>query len=301
MNIVHTAGHEIGQIYIPFVNWSLALASLAAVIGFGSSDALAGAYGIAVSLLMAITTLMATFVALHWKHNPLIVYTVNGSLLVLDLIFFASTSTKLLDGGWFPLVIAFTIAFIMLTWRKGEEIMDAVRLEVRQRSKEFIEQVRANPPYRIPGTAVVLGRMIKGIPLALTQNLKHNHVLHQKVFLVAVEMTETPRVPNEDRVRVTPISEDITRVELSFGFMERPDVPKGLAVGITRGQIAQCDLKNVTYYTGHETIIPTGRRLGMARWRETLFAFMHHNAQRSGAYFNIPSAQIMEIGIEFEI
>jgi KUP system potassium uptake protein len=301
MNIVHTAGHEIGQIYIPFVNWSLALASLAAVIGFGSSDALAGAYGIAVSLLMAITTLMATFVALHWKHNPLIVYTANGSLLVLDLIFFASTSTKLLDGGWFPLVIAFTIAFIMLTWRKGEEIMDAVRLEVRQRSKEFIEQVRANPPYRIPGTAVVLGRMIKGIPLALTQNLKHNHVLHQKVFLVAVEMTETPRVPDEDRVRVTPISEDITGVELSFGFMERPDVPKGLAVGITRGQIAQCDLKNVTYYTGHETIIPTGRRLGMARWRETLFAFMQHNAQRSGAYFNIPSAQIMEIGIEFEI
>jgi KUP system potassium uptake protein len=301
MNIVHTAGHEIGQIYIPFVNWSLALASLAAVIGFGSSDALAGAYGIAVSLLMAITTLMATFVALHWKHNPLIVYTVNGSLLVLDLIFFASTSTKLLDGGWFPLVIAFTIAFLMLTWRKGEEIMDAVRLEVRQRSKEFIEQVRANPPYRIPGTAVVLVRMIKGIPLALTQNLKHNHVLHQKVFLVAVEMTETPRVPDEDRVRVTPISEDITGVELSFGFMERPDVPKGLAVGITRGQIAQCDLKNVTYYTGHETIIPTGRRLGMARWRETLFAFMQHNAQRSGAYFNIPSAQIMEIGIEFEI
>jgi KUP system potassium uptake protein len=301
MNIVHTAGHEIGQIYIPFVNWSLALASLAAVIGFGSSDALAGAYGIAVSLLMAITTLMATFVALHWKHNPPIVYTVNGSLLILDLIFFASTSTKLLDGGWFPLVIAFTIAFIMLTWRKGEEIMDAVRLEVRQRSKEFIEQVRANPPYRIPGTAVVLVRMIKGIPLALTQNLKHNHVLHQKVFLVAVEMTETPRVPDEDRVRVTPISEDITGVELSFGFMERPDVPKGLAVGITRGQIAQCDLENVTYYTGHETIIPTGRRLGMARWRETLFAFMQHNAQRSGAYFNIPSAQIMEIGIEFEI
>ena len=301
MNIVHTAGREIGQIYIPFVNWSLALASLAAVIGFGSSDALAGAYGIAVSLLMAITTLMATFVALHWKHNPFIVYTVNGSFLLLDLIFFASTSTKLLDGGWFPLVIAFTIAFIMLTWRKGEELMDAVRLEVRQRSKEFIEQVRANPPYRIPGTAVVLGRMTQGVPLALTQNLKHNHVLHQKVFLVAVEITETPRVPDQDRVRVTPISEDIARVELGFGFMEQPDVPKGLAVGTTRGHIAQGDLKNVTYYTGHETIIPTGRRMGMARWRETLFAFMHHNAQRSGAYFNIPSAQIMEIGIEFEI
>ena len=135
MNIIHTAGREIGQIYIPFVNWSLALATLAAVIGFGSSDALAGAFGIAVSLLMAITTLMATFVALHWKHNPLIVYSVNGSLLALDLVFFASTSTKLLDGGWFPLVLAFVIAFLMLTWRKGEAIMDKVRLEVRQSSK----------------------------------------------------------------------------------------------------------------------------------------------------------------------
>ena len=140
MNIVHTAGDEIGQIYVPFVNWTLAAATLAAVIGFGSSDALAGAYGIAVSLLMAITTLMATFVALHWKHNPSVVYSVNGSLLIIDLLFLASTSTKLFEGGWFPLLIALVIAFFMLTWRKGEEIMDKVRLEVRKPSKEFVEQ-----------------------------------------------------------------------------------------------------------------------------------------------------------------
>ena len=119
MNIIHTAGREIGQIYIPFINWTLAAATLAAVIGFGSSDALAGAYGIAVSLLMAITTLMATFVALHWKHNPILVYAVNGSLLALDLLFFAATSTKLLEGGWFPLLITLIVAFLMLTWRKG--------------------------------------------------------------------------------------------------------------------------------------------------------------------------------------
>ena len=133
MKVVHTEGREIGQIYVPFVNWALAAGTLAAVIGFGSSDALAGAFGIAVSLLMVITTLMATFVALHWKHNPLIVYAVNGSLLALDLLFFASTSTKLFDGGWFPLLIAFVISFLMLTWRKGEEVMDAVRLEIRER------------------------------------------------------------------------------------------------------------------------------------------------------------------------
>ena len=113
--------------------------------------------------------------------------------------------------------------------------------------------------------------------------------------------TETPRVSDEDRVVVTPIADGITRVELRFGFMEQPNVPKGLEVAMARGQIAKCDLSRVIYYTGHETIIPSGRRPGLARWREELFAFMHHNAQRPGAYFKIPSAQIMEIGIEFEI
>src|SRR6516162_5254345 len=301
MNIVHTAGDEIGQIYVPFVNWALAGATLAAVIGFGSSDALAGAYGIAVSLLMAITTLMATFVALHWKHNRLIVYTVNSSLLAVDLAFFASTCTKFVDGGWFPVLIALAIAFIMLTWRKGEEMMDKIRLEVRLRSKDLLERLKAEPPLRIPGTAVVLGRMTTGVPLSLTQNLKHNHVLHEKVLLVAVTITETPRVADEERVVVTPISDEFTRAELRFGFMEQPDVLKGLELAVARGQIAKCDARKVTYYTGHETIIASGNRPGMARWREQLFAFMHHNAQRPGAYFKIPSAQVMEIGIEFEM
>jgi len=301
MNIIHTAGEEIGQIYVPFVNWALAFATLAAVMGFGSSDALAGAYGIAVSLLMAITTLMATFVALHWKHNPVLVYAVNGSLLIVDILFFASTSTKLFEGGWFPLLIAFVLAFLMLTWRKGEEIMDKVRLEVRAPSKEFIEQLNRDPPVRIPGTAVVLGRMAKGVPLALSHNTKCNRVLHENVLLVAVITSETPRVRDEDRIVVTPIAEGITRIELRFGFMEQPNVPKGLEITITREQITKFDLAKVIYYTGHETIIPSGRRSGLARWREELFAFMHHNAQRPGAYFQIPSNQIMEIGIEFEI
>jgi K+ transporter len=219
------------------VNWTLAAATLVAVIGFGSSDALAGAYGIAVSLLMAITTLMATFVALHWKHNPFLVYGINGSLLLVDLVFFASTSTKVLDGGWFPLLLALVIAFLMLTWRKGEEIMDSARLEIRRRAKDVVDWIKADPPFRIPGTAVVLGRMTKGVPLALTQNLKHNHVLHERVLLVAVTATETPRVADEDRIVVTPISEDMTRIELLFGFMEQPDVPKGLELAASSGRI----------------------------------------------------------------
>jgi KUP system potassium uptake protein len=301
MNIVHTAGHEIGQIYVPLVNWLLAFGTLAAVIGFGSSAALAGAFGIAVSLLMAITTLMATFVALQWKHNPVLVCAVNGSLLALDLLFVASTSTKLFDGGWFPLVISFIIAFLMLTWRKGQEILDQVRLEIREKSQEFIARIKVDPPYFIPGTAVVLGRMKQGVPLPLTLNVNFNHVLHERVLLVAIEMTETPRVSDEDRVTVTPLSERIARVALKFGFMEKADVQQGLQVAVARGQIASCNFAHVTYFTGHETIIPTARRPEMARWRKAVFALMHHNAQQPGAYFNIPSAQIMEIGVEFQI
>ena len=301
MNVVHTEGREIGQIYVPFVNWMLAAATIAAVIGFGSSDALAGAYGIAVSLLMVITTLMATFVALHWKFNPWIVYPVNGAFLILDLLFFASTSTKVLEGGWFPLLIAALISFLMLTWRKGEELMDKVRLEIRERSQQFIERLRTDPPLRIPGTAIVLGRMAKGVPLALSHNVKCNRVLNENVLLVAVNTTETPRAPDEDRIVVAPIAEGITRAELRFGFMEQPNVPEGLAEAMALGKIAKFDLDRAIYYTGHETIIPSGRRPGLARWREALFAFMHHNAQRPGAYFKIPGKQILEIGVEFEI
>jgi KUP system potassium uptake protein len=301
MKVVHTEGREIGQIYVPFVNWALALGTLTAVIGFGSSDALAGAFGIAVSLLMVITTLLATFVALHWKHNPLIVYSVNGSLLALDLLFFAATATKLFDGGWFPLLIAFVISFLMLTWRKGEELMDTVRLEVRQRSQEFIEGLRRDPPIRLPGTAIVLGRMTKGVPLALSHNVKCNHVLHERVLLVAANVAEVPRMPDEERVLVRPLAEGLTRVEIRFGFMDEPNIPEALAVAMARGQIEPFDLSRVIYFTGHETIIPSGRRPGLPRWREAIFAFMHHNAQRPGAFFKIPGAQIMEIGVEFEI
>jgi KUP system potassium uptake protein len=301
MKIIHTAGHAIGQIYVPLVNWLLAFGTLAAVIGFGSSDALAGAFGVAVSLLMAITTIMATVVALQWKHSPLLVFGVNGSLLALDSVFVASTSTKLLQGGWFPLAISLLIAFLMLTWRKGQEIMDEVRLEIRERSSDFVARIDANPPHPIPGTAVVLGRMIQGVPLPLTRNVNFNHALHERVLLVAVEMMDTPRVSDDDRVTVTALCDRMARVQLRFGFMEKPDVPKGLQVAVEHHQIAACNLRQVTYFTGHETIIPTLQQRGMARWRKSLFALMHRNAQQSAAYFNIPSAQVMEIGVEFEI
>jgi KUP system potassium uptake protein len=301
LNVVHTTGTEIGQVYVPFVNWALAAATLAAVIGFGSSDALAGAFGIAVSLLMAITTMMATFVALQWGVNVFVVTVVNGSLLALDLLFFASTSTKLLEGGWFPLLIAFVVSFLMITWRKGEQIMDAARLALRQSTQQFIDALQSDPPLRLPGTAVVLGRMAQGVPLMLTQNVRHNHVFHEHTLLVAVSVAEIPRVAEEHRASVAELCAGLTRVELHYGFMERPDVPRGLATAAAQGKISVPDPSGMTYYAGHETIVALGRSPVMARWREALFAFMHRNAQRPAAYFSIPWSQVMEIGIEFEI
>jgi KUP system potassium uptake protein len=301
MNIVHTAGNEMGQIYVPMVNWLLAIGTLAAVLGFGSSDALAGAFGIAVSLLMAITTLMATFVALQWRYNPILVLIVNGGLLTLDLLFVASTSTKLFEGGWFPLAISVLISFLMLTWRKGQAIMDHVRLEIREGAQEFIDRIKAHRPYQIPGTAVVLGRMTQGVPLPLSYNVNFNHVLHERVLLVAVEMTNAPRVDDQDRALATSLCDGMTRLQLRFGFMEKPDVPQGLLAAVARRVIEPCNLQQMTYFAGHETIIATSRQNGMTRWRKSLFALMHRNAQQPAAYFNIPGAQVMEIGVEFVI
>jgi len=301
MNVVHTAGREIGQIYVPAVNWALAALTLTAVIGFGSSDALAGAFGIAVSLLMAITTLLASFVALQWKHSIWVVLLVNGSLLALDLVFFASTSTKLIDGGWFPLLIAFVISFLMLTWRKGERVMDSVRLVLRQSLEQFVTALRTDPPIRVPGTIAVLGRLTQGVPLPLTRNLQVNHVLHERVLLVAITSAEVPRVPPEQRATVTAVCENVWRVELSYGFMEQPNVPQALELAAAQGKLDIGDAATVNYFTGHETVVASGLSKQMTPWRESLFALLHRNAQRPGAYFRIPGSRIMEIGVEFEI
>ncbi|MBV8340778.1 MAG: KUP/HAK/KT family potassium transporter, partial [Gammaproteobacteria bacterium] len=197
--------------------------------------------------------------------------------------------------------IALLISFVMLTWRRGEHIMASVRLALRQSSAQFLGSLSGDPPLRLPGTAVVLGRMARGVPLALTQNLKYNRVLHTHVFLVAVGIAEIPWVADAERAEVTPIGAGLTRVELHFGFMEHPDVPGGLAIAQRQGKIDLGDARAVSYYTGHETITALGVSRGMARWREGLFAFMHRNSQRPGTYFRIPPRQIMEIGVEFEI
>jgi KUP system potassium uptake protein len=301
MHIRHTTSHAMGQIYVPLVNWLLAAATLGAVIGFGTSDALAGAYGIAVSLLMAITTLLAALVALQWGYHPAIVIPVNGFFFVIDCIFFAANSTKFLEGGWFPLVLAAVVAFLMLTWLSGVRLVEKARGALRQPEEDLIETAVNKCHARLPGTAVFMASMPKGVPLALTQFVKHNHVLHQRVILATVLIEESPHVADEDRADVFDISPGITRVILHYGFMQYPTLYDGLVSACQQGKLPGIDLSDITYYVGRETIIPREDVPGMWVWREAVFAFLQRNAERTAAFFGVPTRQVVEFGTEIEI
>ncbi|MGO4711704.1 potassium transporter Kup [Bradyrhizobium sp. 2TAF24] len=301
MQIRHTASHEIGQIYVPLVNWLLAAATLGAVLGFGTSDALAGAYGIAVSLLMAITTLLAALVAIQWGYPPIVVLAVNGFFLIIDCIFFAANATKLFEGGWFPLLLAGAVAFLMLTWRSGVRLVEAARGRLRQPEEELIETAVSKCKARLPGAAVFLASSPHGVPLALTQFVKHNHALHERVLIVTVQIEEAPRIPDTERVELIEIVPGITRIILHFGFMQYPTISEGLSLACDQGKLPDINLDDISYYIGRETIIPTEKVAGMAVWRETVFAFLQRNAERSAAFFGVPTKQVVEFGTELEI
>jgi KUP system potassium uptake protein len=301
MRVLHTTSHEKGQIYMPVVNWLLAIGTLGAVIMFGSSDALGGAYGIAVSMLMAITTVLAALVALQWGYNPLAVAAVNGSILLLELIFVAANATKLLEGGWFPLLLACLVAFLMLTWRTGWRLLEQQRSKLRQREDEFVEWVLENPPIRLPGAAAIFTAASSGIPLGLTHHLKHNRVLHERVLLISTISTDEPRVDPSRRIKLVPVGPGITRVILSFGFMEDPNVMDGLRLACRDPSLQGIDPDLITYYFRRVMVVARGKVPGMAVWREELFAAMHLNANLPAAYFGVPAAQVVEVGLEVEI
>lgn len=301
MQIRHTTSDAIGQIYVPLVNWLLAAATLGAVLSFGTSDALAGAYGIAVSLLMAITTLLAALVAIQWGYSPWLVVAVNGFFFVIDVIFFSANSIKLFEGGWFPLLLAGLVAFLMLTWRAGVKLVEAARAKLRQPEEDLIETAVNKCSARLPGTAVFLASAPRGVPLALTQFVKHNRVLHERIVLVTVLIEELPHITDEDRAEVIEIISGITRVILHYGFMQNPTIYEGLGLACRQGKLPGIDLSDITYYVGRETIIPSEDIPGMWVWREGLFAFLQRNAERSAAFFGVPTKQVVEFGTELEI
>ncbi|MGI4955556.1 MAG: potassium transporter Kup [Janthinobacterium lividum] len=300
MRVLHTATREVGQIYIPLVNWLLAAGTVTAVLVFRSSDALGGAYGIAVSLLMVITTVLAGLIALSWGFNPLLVMAVNGTFLLIDLVFFAANGTKLLEGGWFPLLIAAAVAFLMLTWRSGAMLLTRAHDRVRCTEAALNEMLRADPPIRLPGTAAVFGSAT-GVPMALMQHLRHNHVLHQRVLLLSTLTAVMPHVPEGERAEITALEYGLTRVVLQFGFMERPDVPAALRQLAGEPAMQGIDPDDITYYLRRETVVPTRQEGTMRPWRKALFGTMLLNAHRSATYYGLPLAKVIEVGIEVEI
>jgi KUP system potassium uptake protein len=312
MRVVHTAHEERGQIYVPAVNWLLALATIAAVLTFGSSDALAGAYGIAVSALMAITTLLAALVALKWGYNPIAVFALNGAFLVVDLIFLSANSVKLFEGGWFPLVLAFTVAFLMLTWLSGNRLLEAQRRTLRQPEDAFLARLASHPPITLPGTAAFLAAGAEGIPLALGRLVERSKCLHERILLITVIYEEEPVIPASERAKVTLVASGIRkaishntcgmeRVVLRYGFMQTASIPEGLKCAVASGLLPPEFIEDLTYFVGHEAVIPSPTHPGMAAWREGVFAFMKRNAERTGAHFGLPTRQVVEVGTEIEI
>ena len=299
LNVQHTSVRDTGQIYIPFVNWGLFVAIVLAVVMFRSSSNLAAAYGIAVTLDMLITTILTFFVIRYgWKYPLWLCVAATGWFFLVDLIFFASNMLKLLQGGWFPLMIGGAIFTLMMTWKHGRELLneklkaDAIDLA------EFLEAVFVNPPTRVEGTAVFLTAEPGVVPNALLHNLKHNKVLHEHNLFVSVQSHEVPWIGLHKRVEIQSLGHSCWQVILHYGFKNDPDVPRALEQ--IRGHGCEIEQMKTSYFLSRDTVIPTIGG-GMAPWREKLFAQMHHNASAAADFLRLPNNSVVELGSKIEI
>ncbi|WP_113064010.1 potassium transporter Kup [Oleiagrimonas sp. MCCC 1A03011] len=300
MQVVHTSPEAIGHIFLPWVNRLLMVAVILTVVAFGSSKALGGAYGIAVTGTMAIDTILVMMVAKRlWNWSWLVVLPVGLALLTVDLAFFGANTLKIPDGGWFPLVMGLFLFTIMTTWRRGRELV--VR-EIKQGGlalQPFIENIAEHPPTRVPGTAIFLTANQSSVPHALLHNLKHNKVLHERNVLLTAETLETPVADADERIEITALGGDFFLLTLRFGFAEDPDIPQALALCGQRG--LDFDMMDTTFFLSRETIVADTRRPGMALWRDKLFAFLSRNALPATAFFQIPGNRLIELGAQVEI
>ena len=299
LNILHTNVREIGQIYIPFVNWGLFVAIVVAVGLFRSSSNLAGAYGIAVCANMLITTCLTFFVIRYgWRYPLWLCIAATSWFFSVDVVFFASNSLKLVDGGWFPLLIGGAVFLLMTTWKDGRQLVGQLQHEQALDLPSFIDSVFISPPLRVDGTAVFLNAESGTVPNALLHNLKHNKVLHANNLFVTVRHHEVPWVGLDRRIQIESLGHQCWQVELNFGFKNDPDVPKALA--LMRGRGCELDPMSTSYFLSRDTIVPTLGQ-GMAPWREKLYAQMHRNASGAADFLNLPNNAVVELGTKIEI
>ncbi|MBT9599208.1 MAG: potassium transporter Kup [Vitreoscilla sp.] len=299
MTVRHTSVRDTGQIYVPFINWTLYAFIVLAVALFKSSSNLASAYGIAVTLDMTITTVMTFYVIRYgWKYPLALCLLATGFFFVIDITFFLSNTLKLLAGGWFPLVIGAGMFLLMLTWKQGRSIMQHRVRDEAIELKGFLEAVFVSPPVRVSGTAVFLVADEGLAPNALMHNLKHNKVLHEHNLFVHVRHHEVPWIGFDKRLSMEPLGHDCWQVSLNFGFKNDPDVPEALR--LLEGRGVPLDEMDTSYFLSRDTVIPTFGD-GMSMWREKLFASMHRNAADMADFLNLPSNRIVELGAKVEI
>ena len=296
LDISHTSKETMGQIYLPQVNWMLFLATTAIVVSFGTSTALAAAYGIAVTMTMLLTTiLLHVLMTERWQWPTPLAYGLTGVLVVIDGSFFTANLLKLFDGGWLPLLIGAVLFTLRTTWKTGRTIV-ARRLTARAlKFDEFVDSLDTQALARVPGSAVFMTAQPSATPPALAHNIRHNRVLHERVISLQVTTMPVPYVSPEDRVEIRPLGRGIFEVVVRTGFMEEVDVPKTLA----REAVLRID-DETTYFLGRETLLVTDAP-GMASWREHLFAFMARNAGRAAGFFRLPPDRIVELGVQVEI
>jgi KUP system potassium uptake protein len=294
--IKHTSESEAGQIYLPRVNWGLMLAIMALVIGFGSSSNLAAAYGIAVTGDMVITTLLAALVFRSvWKWSWARTIALAAVFLAIDLAFFGANILKIPAGGWFPILVGIVIFTLMLTWKRGREILykrlkdDAMDLD------SFIQAIGAHPPTRVPGVAIFMTPNPYGVPHAMLHNLKHNKVLHEQIVLLTVKITDVPHTEEDDRIIVEALPHEFYRVQVEYGFKDEPDLPKELERCAAKG--LPLEIMDTSFFIGKETLLAR-READIAYWRQKLFIGMFRNADSITYYFKLPPNRVVELGAQ---
>jgi KUP system potassium uptake protein len=298
MKIVQTSSQEKGQIYIPLINWLQFAAVVFAVVAFGSSTNLASAYGIAATATMLTTTLLTFFVVYGWRYPLLAALGATGFFLVFDVTLFASTSLKIVSGGWFTLAISLVLVTLMLTWRKGKELVYKNLQAHLIPLQDFLASLFLSPPHRVTGTAVFFRAEGEGVPHAMLHNLTHNKVLHERVIFLTVRPLGVPHVPPGERITVEQLGHHCYQVNLSYGFVDERDVPADLRLCADHGLVLEP--METSYFVARQNIISTPGS-GMAGWRENLYASMARNARDAADYFKLPSNRVIELGTQVEI
>jgi KUP system potassium uptake protein len=297
IQIRHTSSSHSGQIYVPLVNWALMVACIGLVLGFRTASNLAAAYGIAVTMTMVITTLIFFRVITdRWNWSRTRGFLICVPLVVIEMGFLGANLVKIPHGGWFALAVGAILMVQMQTWRRGR-ILVAARIHRGERPIEDVLD-EAEGIKRVTGTAVFMFKDLGKAPPALVNNLRHNKVLHNTTLIVAVDTADEPRVSPEQRASVKKVAPGVFQVEVTFGFMEDPDVPKVLAAIVHPG--LEYDPEDVTYFLGHESII-AGKAPGMNPLQEHLFVFLNRGADSASRFFNLPTERVFEVGSRVEI